>query len=115
MNAPGRLTLQGTLRVFLAESLILPTGLVTLAVLTRRLGTTNYGLFTLTATTVLWIEWSLVMFSGRATNKCISETTDWKPVATMVLRLHLVTGLIVMLMLMLAAGRLATALAACRT
>jgi hypothetical protein len=34
----GRHLLDGTVRVFLAEALMLPTGLLTVAVLTRRLG-----------------------------------------------------------------------------
>lgn len=107
---PGRRTLEGAVRLFLAEGLIVPTGLVTLAFLTRWLGTTNYGLFTLAATTVTWLEWSLTALSARATNKCISEATDWEPVATTALRLHMATGLVAMVALMLGAGWVATQL-----
>lgn len=89
IKSQGTHTLDGTLRVFLAESLILPTGLVTLAFLTRRLGTSDYGLFTLAVTVVAWVEWSLTTMFARAVNKCVSESADWQPVATTALRLYL--------------------------
>jgi len=50
---PGRHVLDGTIRVFLAEALLLPTGLLTTAFLTRRLGPEGYGLFLLAAPLVL--------------------------------------------------------------
>jgi O-antigen/teichoic acid export membrane protein len=81
--------LDGTVRVFLAEALILPTGLVTTAVLTRHLGTDGYGLFTLVATLVAWVEWSVTSLFARATYQRIGEAADWRPVGTTVLRLHL--------------------------
>ncbi len=106
----GRHTLDGTIRVFLAESLILPTGLVTLAFLTRRLGATDYGLFALAAAAITWIEWSLTTMFARAVNKCVSEAADWQPVATTVLRLHLFTSVAVAVLLMMVAGPVATGL-----
>jgi O-antigen/teichoic acid export membrane protein len=45
--------LGGTIRVFLAEALLLPTGLLTTAYVTRKLGPEGYGLFVLAATLVL--------------------------------------------------------------
>ena len=106
----GRRTLDGTLRLFLAESLILPTGLVTTAVLTRQLGTDGYGLFTLAATLVAWIEWSIAAMFGRATNQCISAAADWRPVATTVVRLHLAVSCVCAVGLALLAGPIAGAL-----
>lgn len=104
---PGRHVLAGSVRLFLAEALILPTGLVTLAFLTRHLGTGPYGLFTLTATVVTWIELSLMSLTARAINKCVSEAADWRPVATTALRIQLAAGLLVMLVVMLAAAPVA--------
>ena len=49
---PTREMLAGTLRVFLADMLILPSGVLTTAYLTRRLGPEGYGLFILAATVV---------------------------------------------------------------
>ena len=108
--AAGRHTLDGTIRVFLSEALVLPTGLITLSFLTRQLGATDYGLFTLTATAVAWIEWSLAAMFSRATNKWISNAEDWEPVATTALRLYLVVSVVVALLLVLAARPAARAL-----
>ena len=106
----GRHTLEGVIRVFLAEALMLPTGLLTLAFLTRRLGTGNYGLFTLAATVVTWIEWSVSSVFARAAYKSVGEAADWRPVGTTVVRLHLAVGVAVMLLLVLLAGPIATLL-----
>ncbi len=108
--AAGRHTLDGTVRVFLAESLLLPTGLATLAFLTRQLGAGGYGLFILAAQVVTWIEWSITTLTARAVNKCVSEATDWRPVATTVLHLHLAVSVPVAVALALLAGPLAKAL-----
>lgn len=98
-SAHGRHALDGTVRVFLAEALILPTGLVTTAVLTRNLGTQGYGLFTLAATLVAWVEWCISALFARATYLRVSEAPDWRPVGTMVLRLHLVASTVLALIL----------------
>jgi len=88
-RAPGRHVLTGTIRVFSAEALILPAGLITTALLTRKLGAGQYGLFMLASTLVAWIEWTVTAVFARATYKCVGEAADWRPVATTVLRLHL--------------------------
>jgi O-antigen/teichoic acid export membrane protein len=91
-SQPGRHVLDGTIRVFLAEALLLPTGLLTTAFLTRRLGPEGYGLFLLAATLVAWMEWSITSVFSRATIKFVSEAEDWQPVGTTVMRLHLVVS-----------------------
>jgi O-antigen/teichoic acid export membrane protein len=104
-----RQTLDGTIWVFAAEALILPTGLVTAAFLTRRLGPEGYGLFALAAVCVAWIEWSVASLFSRATIKFVGEADDWQPVATTVMRLHLAaSGSAALLLWLLAApiGRL---------
>ena len=106
----GRHVLEGTAWVFLAEALALPTGLVTLAFLTRRLGATDYGLFTLAATAVAWIEWTFATMFSRAVNKWISTATDWMPVATTAIRLYLVVGTALAVLLWLVAHPVARAL-----
>jgi O-antigen/teichoic acid export membrane protein len=89
---PGRQTMGGTLLVFLAEALVLPTGMLIAAFMTRRLGPEGYGLFTLAATLVAWIEWSIASMFVRATVKFIGEADDWRPVAAAVFRLHLLVS-----------------------
>jgi len=103
----GRHTLDGTVWVFLAEALILPTGLVTTAILTRHLGTSGYGLFTLAATLVAWIEWSITALFARATYQQIGQAADWRPVGTTVLRLHLAASSACAVLLVLTAPAIA--------
>jgi len=43
----GRHLLTGTIRIFLAEALILPTGFITAIYLARSLGPAGYGIFAL--------------------------------------------------------------------
>jgi O-antigen/teichoic acid export membrane protein len=97
----------GTARVFLAEALLFPTGLVTAAFLTRKLGPSGYGLFTLAATIVAWIEWSITAIFGRATFKLVGEAKDWHPVGVTVVRLHLILSVAAALLLWLLSGPLA--------
>lgn len=84
--------LGGTTRIFLAESLLLPTGLVTAAYLTRSLGAAEYGVLTLAVTIVMWVEWSITSLFARASYKFVAETAEWRPVATTLVRLHLAAG-----------------------
>src|SRR5262245_14782939 len=91
-SQPERHLFDGTVWVFLAEALILPTGLVTAAFLTRRLGPEGYGLFTIAATIVIWLEVSITALFSRPSFKFIAEAADWKPLGATLLWLHLVTG-----------------------
>jgi len=109
-SQPGRHVLDGTIRVFLAEALLLPAGLLTTAFLTRRLGPEGYGLFLLAATLVAWMEWSIASVFSRATIKFVSEAEDWQPIGTTVMRLHLVVSGGAALLLWLLAAPIATLL-----
>lgn len=91
-SQPGRHILDGALRVFLAELLLPVTGILTAAFLSRNLGPEGYGQFTLAATLVTWVEWNLASLFSRATIKFVAESSDWRPVGAMVLRLHVFTG-----------------------
>jgi O-antigen/teichoic acid export membrane protein len=81
--------LDGTLRIFVAEALLLPTGILTTVFLTRRLAPEGYGLFTLALTFIVWVEGALTALFARATVKFVGETPEWQAVGTVVLRLHL--------------------------
>ncbi len=65
--------LHGTAAIFGAEALLLPTGLLIVSILTRRLGPAGYGQFALAATLVAWIEWSITAALARPTVKFIGE------------------------------------------
>lgn len=85
--------LPGSVRVFLAEALILPTGLLTAACLTRALGPAGYGIFTLAATITAWTAWTTATPFARAGIKLVSSASDWRPVATTIVRINLMLGL----------------------
>jgi O-antigen/teichoic acid export membrane protein len=93
----------GTIWVFLAEALLLPTGILTAAVLTRRLEPEGYGLFALSATLIGWIGWSITSVFTRTTIKFVSEAEDWRSIAAAVLRLHLLLSVGAMLLIWLLA------------
>src|SRR5919107_204565 len=96
--------LHGTLRVFLADALVIPTGFLTVALLTRRFGPETYGIFALTASLVAWIEWGLTSLFNRAPIHLVADARDWKSVAGMLLRWHLGVGILAMVLLGLLAG-----------
>jgi len=82
----------GTISIFLAEALILPTGFITAVFLARKLGPADYGLFALVSRLVIWTEWSSTAIFAHATIKFVGETENWKPVGRTVIRLHLLVG-----------------------
>ncbi|MEM9502529.1 MAG: oligosaccharide flippase family protein [Cyanobacteria bacterium P01_E01_bin.43] len=106
----NRQILDGTVWVFLAEGLILPTGLITAGFLTRQLGPEGYGLFTLASVIVAWVEWSITSIFSRTTIKFVGEAKDWQPIGVLVVQLHLAVSLGVTLLLWLLAPAIATGL-----
>ena len=79
---PVRRMVAGGVRVFLAESLLIPTGLLTAAYLARRLGPEGYGIFMVAAALVAWIEWSLTAVFSRASVRFVAEAADWRPIGS---------------------------------
>ncbi len=79
--------------MFLAGLLLPLTGIITAAFLTRRLGTEGYGLLVLSTTLFVWIELTINALFSRATIKFVGEAKDWLPIATTVIRLHLLAGI----------------------
>jgi O-antigen/teichoic acid export membrane protein len=98
----------GSARVFAAEAISLPTGLITAAFLARRFGPSGYGIFTLTTAIVVWLEWTLASLLGRAAVKLVADAEDWRPAGAIVLRTYVVSGLVAFGALFLAAGPLAS-------
>jgi len=86
-----RLT-DGVVLGFAAELILLPTGLVTAAVLTRTLGPRGYGEFSVAATLITWLGVTTTTLLARAAVKFVSEADEWRPIATGVLRWRLAIG-----------------------
>jgi O-antigen/teichoic acid export membrane protein len=100
-------TFLGTARVFLAESLLLPTGLLTAAYLARRLGPEAYGLFAVAAAIIAWIEWSLTALFARTSVKLVADARSWQQIGSTILSVHLFASLAGALLLFLVASPLA--------
>jgi O-antigen/teichoic acid export membrane protein len=106
----ARRGLDGTVWGLLAEALALPTGIVTVVLLTRRLGPDGYGLFILAASLIIWLQVSISAFLARTTVAFISHAEDWRPVGAAVVRLYLLLGLGVAVLVWLSAPILAAGL-----
>lgn len=100
----------GTVRIFLAEALLLPTGLVTTGFLTRMLGPAGYGRFALAATLVVWVEWTTSSLFARATLKLVADSDDWRPTASAVIWVSGLTALVVAALVALLATPIAVVL-----
>ena len=111
-SAPHARLTDGVVLGFAAELVLLPTGLITAAVLTRTLGPTGYGLFSVAATFITWLALTTTSLLARAAVKFVSEAEDWRPVATGVLRWRLVVGGVAFLTVLLGAGQFARVLGA---
>jgi O-antigen/teichoic acid export membrane protein len=103
-TSTGRRMMDGTARILLAELLFPLTALITTGFLTRQLGPQGYGLLALTLTTIIWIESAITSFFSKATIKFVGETSDWKPVGAIVIRLSLKVGIAAMVLVWLLAS-----------
>jgi len=97
----------GTLRIFFAEALLLPTGLVTTAFVTRTLGPAAFGVLTLALTLVTWLEWTSSAVLSRTTVKLVSGSDGWQRVGSTVVWLAAVTGVVTGTLLWALAGPIA--------
>lgn len=104
--AVHRQVVDGSLRILMAEGLILPTGLITAAFLTRHLGPAKYGLFTLASVVVLWIEFLVTSAFSRAAIKLIGHAEDWRPWGGTLVRFYMVAGTLAAVLLWLVSGEL---------
>jgi O-antigen/teichoic acid export membrane protein len=101
---------RGTVAGLLAEGMLVPTGLLVTAFLTRRLGPTDFGLFTLAFSLVAWVEWALASGLARANIRFVGSVVDWRPVGVTVVRLYVVASLGAMVLFWMLASAIATLL-----
>ena len=76
----------GTVRVFAAELLSVPTGFLIAIFLGRRLGPAGYGLYSLAAVLTLWVGTLIAALFSRAIIKFASQADDWRALGATVLR-----------------------------
>ena len=108
----ARHTVVGTLQGFAAEALSLPTGLLTATFLTRQLGPEGYGLLTVAASIVVWIEVTIALGFSRTAVKLVAEATDWQGVASRLVQAQLLVSLGAAALLIVVAPALASWLGA---
>src|SRR5262245_43428384 len=84
-----RHTVRGSLHVFAAEALGVPTGLVIVGFLARWLGAGGYGEFTLAAAIVAWIEWSVASALSRVSVAVVAQAGDRETAGAAVVRAYL--------------------------
>ena len=97
----------GSALILLADLLMVPTGLATVAVLTRWLGPEGYGRFALAASLIAGVEWGLASILSRPTIHGLSHASDWRPVARTLLGWHLILAVAVLSVLWILARPLA--------
>jgi len=101
---------KGTILGFLGSLVSLPTGILTAAFLTRRLGPEDYGLLTVTATLIVWVEVIITMGFNRSAVKFISETPNWVPVSTRLLQAQSIIGFVTAIVMIILAPAIASLL-----
>lgn len=93
--------------LLIGEGLIVPTGIVTMAYLTRRLGPDGYGLYTLAATFVVWVEFAISSFFSRTVVRFVASADDPQAVATTAYRVRFAVDGLVLLAIWLSAPAIA--------
>jgi len=83
----------GTIKIFLAEALILPTGFITAVFLARCLGPIGYGMFALVSRLIVWVEWTCISGFSGTTIKFVGEAPDWRPISSTAIQLHFIIGI----------------------
>jgi O-antigen/teichoic acid export membrane protein len=99
--------INGSALIFAADLLMVPAGLLTVALLTRWLGPEGYGIFALSASLVAAVEWTLASILSRPTIHGVGQATDWRPVARTLIRWHLTLATAVVVVLWTTARPLA--------
>lgn len=103
----ARHTAVGTIQGLIASALCLPTGILTAAFLTRQLGPQNYGLLTVAATIVVWLELITSVGFNRGAVKFVAEAENWRSISTRFLHAQLLISLATSLLLFAVAPALA--------
>jgi O-antigen/teichoic acid export membrane protein len=99
--------LRGPALVFLADALVLPIGLLTVVMLSRLWGPAEYGLYGLTLSIMLWLEWMVMALFGGVGLQMMARDPQAEDVANFLLQANLAAGTVAALLLVAAAPLLA--------
>jgi len=93
LSKPRRFTLTGSIRIFIAESLLMPTGFIIIAILTRALGAEQYGIYVLAVSIVSWIEASINSLLAHSSILASSNSENIDETSSIILRSYLIAGI----------------------
>lgn len=93
----------GSVQGFIGSAVSLPTGIITAAILSRKLGPELYGVLSVVCFVILFIETSVTIGFERAAVKITAETARWETAAAAVLRGQLIISIAAALVVVAAA------------
>ncbi len=101
--APGYQLAVGSFQGFIGSAVSLPTGIITAAILSRKLGPELYGVLSVVCFVIIFIETAVTIGFERAAVKLTAETSRWETAAAGVLRGQLITSIAAALVVVAAA------------
>jgi O-antigen/teichoic acid export membrane protein len=104
----GRHVASGSLKLLAVQALALVTGFLIAAFLSRQLGPELYGLFSVAATIVIWVELSATVMFSQTTIKFLAEAEDGRAVASTLTQVQFLASLVATALLVVAAPALAS-------
>jgi len=105
-----RHTASGAVHNFVASALALPAGIIVAAFLTRQLGPSDYGVFTVTVAIITWIEAAVSLGFSRATVTLVAEAEDWSASVARVMQFQVLVSMAAVLLVVGAAPTLSVLL-----
>jgi O-antigen/teichoic acid export membrane protein len=109
-DLPNPVVNRGLLTV-LTEGLFMPTGLLAVVYLVRRLGPTGYATFALAAAVIVPLQWATTAPFSAAFSQAITVNADGRAAVAVLLRRQLLATMVAAIMLWLIAPAIATLLA----
>jgi O-antigen/teichoic acid export membrane protein len=91
----GRRVARGTLMLLGVQVLALAAGFLIAMFLTRRLGPSDYGTYSVVFNVVTWAEIAINALFRQATIKLLAEVEDWQTAASGLIRIQAAVGIVV--------------------
>ena len=88
----GRRVARGTLVLLGVQVLALAAGFLIATFLTRRLGPSDYGAYSVVFNVVTWAEIIIISLFRQATIKLLAEAEDWRAAASRLIRIQTAVG-----------------------
>jgi O-antigen/teichoic acid export membrane protein len=88
----GRRAARGTLMLLGVQVLALAAGFLIATFLTRRLGPSDYGAYSVVFNVVTWVEIAITALFRQATIKLLAEAEDWQSALSSLMRIQTAVG-----------------------